>query len=223
AEAIAQLHDSPQQDRADTQLPPHLLRIRLMAFVAEDSAPRHHTQSGELRQVVDDAFGDPVREIFSFRVGAGVDEGQHRQRVDRPSLCAYGLFDYYFGLSAGTVRKLYVFDFHLLHVGGEAVAAAGDGLDVLILGKSTTQGEDVAREVVLFDYHIRPDLPHQLFLVDDVPASADKCQESFIDLRFELQRRAFTQQDALAGVEAEGAELVKVLVWLFHLQVKNWL
>ena len=74
---------------------------------------------------------------------------------------------------------------HLLHLGGEAVAAARDGLDVLMLGKSTTQGKDVAGEVVLFDNDIRPDPPHQLFLVDDVTASANQRQESFIDFRFE--------------------------------------
>src|SRR5436190_13300884 len=41
-----------------------------------------------------------------------------------------------------TVRSSTVTSFT---VGSEAVAAAGDGLDVLIVGKSTTQREDVAR------------------------------------------------------------------------------
>ena len=54
-----------------------------------------------------------------------------------------------------------------------------------------------------------------------MPASADKCQESFIDLRFELQRTAFAQQDALGGVEAKGTELVQVHGLLIHLDIQN--
>jgi hypothetical protein len=48
------------EQRINTQLAPGLARLDLAPLVAEDGAPRHHRQTFQLREVVDDALREAV-------------------------------------------------------------------------------------------------------------------------------------------------------------------
>jgi uncharacterized protein involved in outer membrane biogenesis len=84
---VAAMRDAAGEHRADAQTPRDGLRVALVLFEAEDGAARYHLNAGQLRQAVDQAVGQSVNQIFSVRVGlfagAGVNEGQHGQRINR--------------------------------------------------------------------------------------------------------------------------------------------
>jgi hypothetical protein len=59
--------------------------VHFLAFVSESRRPRDDAQIGQAREVVDQALGDAVREIFSLRVGAERQDGQRlgvRRRLE---------------------------------------------------------------------------------------------------------------------------------------------
>ena len=78
---VSLLHDAPGQDRPRVQRESDGRRIGLQPLVAEHEAARNHPKSRELRETVDDAFGDPVGDVFDLRIRAGVDERQHGERL----------------------------------------------------------------------------------------------------------------------------------------------
>ena len=80
---IAALKHSAGQRRAYSKLLADPLRIDILSFVTEDCATSHHSQLGKLRKTVDDAFGDPVREVLGLGISACIDQWQDSQRVDR--------------------------------------------------------------------------------------------------------------------------------------------
>src|SRR5262249_5288198 len=80
---IAELQNAPGEHGAHAQLPADFLRIDFLAFVAKNRAARDDAQLRQLREAIDDAFGDAVSEIFHLRVGAVVGQRQDRQRIDR--------------------------------------------------------------------------------------------------------------------------------------------
>ena len=49
----------------------------------EHGGSRHDAQLTQLRQAVDDAFGDPVAEVLDIRIACRIDEGQNGYRVNR--------------------------------------------------------------------------------------------------------------------------------------------
>ena len=73
---------APGEHGPNAQLPTDCLRIHLASLVAKHRAPRHHAQLRQRREVVDQAFGEPVRQIFEILILAGIDERQHRERID---------------------------------------------------------------------------------------------------------------------------------------------
>src|SRR5262245_57088661 len=60
-----------------------LPRIDVFAFELKDRAAGHHFQGRQSGQAADDAFGNPVGNKLGVRLGAGVCERQHSDRVDR--------------------------------------------------------------------------------------------------------------------------------------------
>jgi hypothetical protein len=48
----------------------------------KDGAARADPQVGKLRQIVDDAFSDPIRKVFRVRILILIVEWQHRDRFD---------------------------------------------------------------------------------------------------------------------------------------------
>ncbi len=78
----ARLH-AAGDDRLDVQIAADLLRVDVLALVAEHDAARAHAQRRQLREAVDQAFGDAVRQVLRVARRADTDEWQHRHRVDR--------------------------------------------------------------------------------------------------------------------------------------------
>ena len=81
-QCVPSLRDSALEDRAHAQLAAKSLSIRFFPLVAENGVSRHHFQIRQLRQAVDEAFGDAVAQVFGVWITIGVHEGQDRQRVN---------------------------------------------------------------------------------------------------------------------------------------------
>src|SRR2546426_10822823 len=79
---ISHLADSACEYCLHVQNMPDFLRINLLTFVAEDGAARYHSQLWQLRKGVDDAFSDPIAEIFHIRIITGVRKRQDGKRSD---------------------------------------------------------------------------------------------------------------------------------------------
>ena len=98
-------------------------------------------------------------------------------------------------------------------LGDEAIAAPGDGLDVLLpaalLAQSLPQRGDVLRQVVLLDEAVGPDLPHQLLLAEHVAAVLHQREQGVESLRRQRHGTPLAEQDALIGVQPEDPEGVQ--------------
>src|SRR5262249_17978774 len=84
-EIFPALQQATNEDRADVEVESDLQRVNVAALVTEDRRAGHHTQSGQARERVDDAFGDTVAQVFGGRIVAGVDQRQDRDRINRPA------------------------------------------------------------------------------------------------------------------------------------------
>src|SRR6185436_15561195 len=67
-QGVALLEDSARDDGIDAELVSSAYRIDVLALVAEDRGARHHAQRRQLRERIDDALGDPVRQILGVLV-----------------------------------------------------------------------------------------------------------------------------------------------------------
>src|SRR2546423_1020058 len=85
---VADLSDLAFQNSTDFQFFANLLRVGLLAFVSEDGAARHHTQTRNLRKRVNQTLRDSVRQILRLRVLSGVDERHHGNRINGDGLRA---------------------------------------------------------------------------------------------------------------------------------------
>src|SRR5262249_18284015 len=81
--AVFKLQHSAREDGSYLQLAPDRLRVNLFALIARHRTPRHDFQAGQLRERVDQTFGDAVREVVQVGVAVGIDERQNRQRIYR--------------------------------------------------------------------------------------------------------------------------------------------
>ena len=79
AEMVRDLDDAAGQHRFDAELAANLLGIGVASLVAVHGSACHHPQLRNLRQVVDETFGQPVTQILQLFVTTGVDERQHRE------------------------------------------------------------------------------------------------------------------------------------------------
>src|SRR5262249_7073429 len=62
---------------ADVELTGDLANIHRFPFEGECGVPRYHMERGDLAQIGDDIFADPITEVFLLRVAAHVRERQH--------------------------------------------------------------------------------------------------------------------------------------------------
>src|SRR5438046_3122490 len=76
---LTKLSNSPGKHRTDAQLLADFVRINFSALKAEDCAARYHSQLRQLRESVDNAFGNTIAEILHIGTGTGVFQGQDRQ------------------------------------------------------------------------------------------------------------------------------------------------
>ncbi|ANY83542.1 hypothetical protein BB934_35360 (plasmid) [Microvirga ossetica] len=76
AHARADFPDTAFQYKVDPEILAHLLRLHRFALVGEGCVACDNEQAGDLRQVGDKVFGDPVTEILLLGVAAHVVEGQ---------------------------------------------------------------------------------------------------------------------------------------------------
>ncbi len=103
--------------------------------------------------------------------------------------------------------------------GGEAVAAPGDGLDVLLRRLAAlvaacerfAQSEDVLRERRLLDEGVGPDFLEQLPLRHHAPAAPHQDEERVELLRRQPDVLRAAPERALRGVQDERAELVEAV------------
>jgi hypothetical protein len=181
------------------------LRVVIATFVAEDCASGHDSQLWELGEAVDEAFGDPVREVVHAGIGTGVSEGQDGQRSDRLVWpCARLFFSY--GACSGVLFPVQVSAFtqHLCDFGDEAVAELRHRLYVLMLSRafaqSFPQDRDVAGQADLLNQGIRPYLLDQFVFLQHVPAVPDEHQKRLKGFRSQLNRLVVTQQEVFCRV-----------------------
>src|SRR4030095_1473371 len=81
-DVVATLHNAAGEYRLHAQRGPHALSVNLAAFVAEHRVSRHDPEVGQLREIVDESFSDPVRQIVDVSVTSNVTEGQDGERLD---------------------------------------------------------------------------------------------------------------------------------------------
>jgi hypothetical protein len=77
------LRDPAREDRAHAQLAANCLGMLFLSLVAESGVSRHHLQTRQLRQAVDEAIGNAVAQVFGVWVIVGVHEWPNCQRVYR--------------------------------------------------------------------------------------------------------------------------------------------
>ena len=82
-EALAALRHPAGHDGADAEPTGRLRDVSFLALEPKDGIARFHLHLRQLREVVDEAFGDAVAQVFRVRIAAGVDERQHGERIDR--------------------------------------------------------------------------------------------------------------------------------------------
>lgn len=76
AETVAGLTDTPFQHGPDFQFLTNLSEIVALLSELERRRPRHYPQPVQLRQSIDQLFGEAVAEVLLLRVGAHVRERQ---------------------------------------------------------------------------------------------------------------------------------------------------
>src|SRR5581483_11536767 len=81
-EIVARLKHPPGEYRAHPEMSPDIAGVNLPALVAGHRTPGHDPQLRQARERVDDAFGDPVAEVFHGRVGGGAGQRQNGERID---------------------------------------------------------------------------------------------------------------------------------------------
>jgi hypothetical protein len=79
---VGTLRHAAGQHGTDAEFAAYRARVGLLAFVTKDCATRHYLEVGQLRETADQALGNAVAQVVAIRGGAGVDEGEHGQRVD---------------------------------------------------------------------------------------------------------------------------------------------
>jgi hypothetical protein len=84
-QVVAALLDAPGDHGPHSQRLCGAERVALLPLVAEYGSSGDHAQRGNLRQVVDDAFGQAVRQVFVLRVVVLIDEREDRDGIDRTS------------------------------------------------------------------------------------------------------------------------------------------
>ena len=103
----------------------------------------------------------------------------------------------------------------LLHGRNEAIAAARDRDDELVIGRMIVESfakcRDVAREVVFLDDRVGPDELEQDVLVDDLPSPLDKGQQHFERLQRENDMSAVLTQRTRRRIGDKGAERVNLV------------
>src|SRR5580704_3845454 len=91
---IAPLHDSPSQQHAHIQFAHRAVEIQFQTLVAEHRATRQYAQLGDLRKIVDKAFGNAIAKVIEIWVAPGIDERKYRDRIDGwRFLTGRGLFE----------------------------------------------------------------------------------------------------------------------------------
>jgi len=92
--------------------------------------------------------------------------------------------------------------------GGELVAAAGDGEDVVgAVAEGFADGEDVLGEIALFDEGVGPDGFEEVGFGDELAGVGDEAGEDFEGFGAERERSALTCESAGAEVQFEFAEV----------------
>ena len=75
-----------REDRLHAELAAGCLRITLRPLEVEDDSQRSDTKRAQLRDLLDQAFGDAVTQVLEVLVTGGVHQRQHRQRANsRPT------------------------------------------------------------------------------------------------------------------------------------------
>jgi hypothetical protein len=82
-QAVTPLDHFPSQHRPHIQLAADFFGICFVPLVTKYVTSWHDTQRRDLREAVDQVFRDAVAEILGVGVGTDVDEGEHREGVDR--------------------------------------------------------------------------------------------------------------------------------------------
>ncbi len=77
-QGVAQLSHPSHHHRTDIEITTNLLRINLFPLVTESRAAPGDPQPLKLREAVDQALADAIRNVLRVRIGAGIGEGQHR-------------------------------------------------------------------------------------------------------------------------------------------------
>ena len=101
------------------------------------------------------------------------------------------------------------------------ITAPRNGLDIAALSQGLTKHIDVLREVALLYKTVGPELLHQIVLLHYLAIVLHQQQQS-VD-GFGLERHGFpiVQQQTVHGVDAESAELVKMLDLFAHTAIEK--
>ena len=94
-----------------------------------------------------------------------------------------------------------------LHLGGELVAAPGDGADrSALVAQRPAQGGNVRVQAVVLDHATGPDPVHQLLVADDPAAALDERHQHVEGAPADLDRLAAVEQLAAMRNDGEAAE-----------------
>ena len=81
------LEDATGQHGLHAQKSACLRRVGILSLVSKDGAARHHAQTRNLRQVVDEALGESITQVVELLIVALIHQRKHCQRFD-DSPCA---------------------------------------------------------------------------------------------------------------------------------------
>src|SRR6185369_9288765 len=73
---ISQLRHSTGDNGINAQVAPNFSRVHILPVETKYGATRHHTQGGNLRQVIDQTFRNPLAQVFGVGVRRAIYEWQ---------------------------------------------------------------------------------------------------------------------------------------------------
>src|SRR5262249_5836061 len=81
---VVAIGDSAEKHGANPELASNLLGVRSsQTLVSKHRASSHHSQLGELRQVVDQRLGYSIREVTGAQLARLIDKREDSDRIDR--------------------------------------------------------------------------------------------------------------------------------------------
>src|SRR4051794_32746152 len=78
---IIELQDSSRHDQAHAEMPRYGGEPQLRFLVTEDGVTSDYPQAVQLGEVVDNAFRNPIRQVFGIGIVTAILKWQHRKRI----------------------------------------------------------------------------------------------------------------------------------------------